>query len=217
MNNYIVKANNDKKLNFRRAIKAWREVYRYFDSILLEELGEDDNVTKLNPVYPFRFWSWTTNIGKAIEYGLWGIIEYYNIYKPEEKEWTWYKNMHTELLHREEGDVMPHQHFNLYIWNIIRNLDKCKVDDCEEIERILVKIQNESDIISHWSQNGLYSQIRIIDSEAMPCSVEYYSKIETICADFMNFIKKIMNINDEQDVMNFIWNIDEGIKCNLQI
>lgn len=51
----------------------------------------------------------------------------------------------------------------------------------------------------------------------MPCSVEYYSKIETICADFMNFIKKIMNINDEHDVMNFIWNIDEGIKCNLQI
>ena len=192
-----------KKINFRRAIKVWRKVYRYFDSILLEEL-DDENVTKFNPVYPFRFWYWTIDVGKAIEYGLWGIIDYFNIYKPEEKEWTWYKNMHTELPHREEGDLMPHQHFNLYIWAIIHSLDKYDIDDSKKLEEILVKIQNESDIISHWSQNGLYSHIRVIDDDAMPCTVEYYKKIENICSEFMNYIKKLMNLKNEHDIMDFV-------------
>ena len=194
----------DKIINFRRAIKIWREVYRYSDSILLEEYDEDESVTRFNPVYPFRFWYWIVKVGKAIECGLWGIIDYYNIYNPVDKEWTWYKNMHTELPRRENGDIMPHQHFNKYIIHILQNLDKCNVVNSKKLEKILVKIQDESDIISHWSQNGLYSNIHMNDSEAMPCTVEYYIKIEAICRDFMEYIKELMNLKDEHDIMKFI-------------
>ena len=194
-----------KKINFRRAIKAWREVYHYVDSFLLE----DENDFKTNSEYPFRFWYFTRDIGKAIEYGLWGVIEYYDIYKPDDKEWYWYKRMRTQSPRRQEGDVMPHQHFNLYIWNIMWYINNFLATDSEnensEFEQlygILKKIQAESDIISSWSQNGMHTAA---DRQvAMPCTVKYYEKIESICTEFMEFIKKIMNLKDEHDIMSFI-------------
>ena len=199
-----------KKTNFKRALKAWRSIYSYIDSFYLEDEEEGDK----DAIYTFRYWYWTRDIGKAIEYGLWGVIDYYNIYKPENKEWYWYRRMQTGLFKRQEGDVMPHQHFNLYIRNINQFLDDNKIENAEELKGILERIQKESDIISHWSQNGAYGIVAPgdnLDLNTMPCTVEYYEKIKAICNDFMSFIKKLMKLEDEQDVMNFIGMLNDKI------
>ena len=147
------------------------------------------------------------SLGNAIEYGLWGIIDYYNIFKPEEKEWYWYKRMQTQLPRRQEGDVMPHINFNQYIYYINQYIKNNKDKDMSKLESIIDKIQNEADIISSWGQNGKYSHVApgdINDLSTMPCTKEYYIKIEDICRDFMEYIKSIMGLKDEHDVMRFI-------------
>ena len=192
-----------KKINFRRAIKSWRKVYHYVDSFALED--EDDTLKE--PIYPFRYWYWTRDVGNAIEYGLWGIIDYFNIFNLEDKEWYWYKRMQTYLPTRQQGDIMPHQHFNVYLYRINRYLYENKIENHEVLENILARLRVESDIISHWGSNGAYSVIApgdVKDLSTMPCDKDYYIKIEDICRDFMEYIKSIMNLKDEHDVMNFI-------------
>ena len=205
-----------KKINFRRAIKAWREVYHYVDSFYYED--EDDTLKE--PIYPFRYWYWIRYVGNAIEYGLWGIIDYFNIFKPEDKEWYWYKRMQTHLPMRQKGDIMPHQHFNEYVYHINQYLNKNEIEKKEVLENILDRIREESDIISHWGQNGAFSAIAPGDMEdlsTMPCEKDYYIKIENLCKDFMEYIKSLMNLKDEHDVMDFIGYSGNSLGYALQI
>ena len=205
-----------KKINFKRAIKAWREVYHYTDSFYYED--EDDTLKE--PIYPFRYWYWIRYVGNAIEYGLWGIIDYFNIFKPEDKEWYWYKRMQTYLPTRQEGDIMPHLHFNEYIYYINQYLNKNEIEKKEVLKNILDRIREESDIISHWGQNGAFSAIAPGDMEdlsTMPCEKDYYIKIENLCKDFMEYIKGLMSLKDEHDVMDFIGYSGNSLGYALQI
>lgn len=205
-----------KKINFRRALKSWRNVYRYIDSFYLE----DENDKLEEPIYPFRYWYWIRYIGNAIEYGLWGIIDYFNISKIQEKKWYWYKRMQTYLIRRQDGDIMPNLHFNVYVYHIRQFLKNNKVENKETLLNIIDRISEESDIISHWGQNGAYSLVapgNSNDLSTMPCSASYYKKIKSLCSDFMNYIKELMKLKNEKDIMSFIGIRDNTKYAGIQI
>ena len=89
--------------------------------------------------------------------------------------------MQTHLPLRQEGDIMPHQHFNEYIYYINQYLNKNEIEKKEVLKNILDRIREESDIISHWGQNGTFSAIApgdMNDLSTMPCDKDYYIKIE---------------------------------------